>query len=87
MLRKYLDEFVKLENEVENKREQLAHNIYFEPYTIFCRLDYKKYRRVILFRILYVDINDLKVFFSDNDIFDCENDLLLMIRKIDIDKD
>ncbi|CAD8160855.1 unnamed protein product [Paramecium octaurelia] len=79
LLRKYLDEFVKLENEIENKREQLAHNLYFEPYTIFCRLDYKK--------ILHIDINDLKVYFSDHDILDCDDDLQLLVRKIDIDKD
>ncbi|CAD8075630.1 unnamed protein product [Paramecium sonneborni] len=79
MFRKYLEDFIKFENEVENKREQLAHNIYFEPYTIFSRLDCKK--------ILHIDINDLKNFFSDNGLIDCDDDLLLMIRKLDIDKD
>ncbi|CAD8164487.1 unnamed protein product [Paramecium pentaurelia] len=79
LLRKYLDGYLKLENEIENKREQLAHNLYFEPYTIFCRLDYKK--------ILHIDINDLKVYFLDNNIIDCEDDLQFIIRKIDIDKD
>ncbi|CAD8087913.1 unnamed protein product [Paramecium sonneborni] len=78
LFKKYLEDFVKLENEVENKREQLGHNIYFEPYTVFCRLDYKK--------ILHIDLNDLKMFFSDNDLLYCDDDLLLMFRKLDIDK-
>lgn len=47
MFAQLLYDFIQLENEVENKREILAKNIFAEPYTIFRRIDFKKYNNMI----------------------------------------
>lgn len=41
----------------------------------------------MIIRILHIDINDIIVYFSDNNIIDCVDDLKLLVRKIDVDKD
>ncbi|KAM3136173.1 hypothetical protein pb186bvf_011795 [Paramecium bursaria] len=75
----FLLDSINQEKNIEQQRELLARNMFFEPYTAFSRLDYKM--------IGYVDTSNIKLFmdenFQDVSTDDCSN----LIRRMDSDKD